>query len=171
MSLRNTDFIYGVVIFTGHETKVMKNSAQAKYKKSRLDLFTDKTVKYLFLAQLLLTFIIGLIAYPLIANQYDSYRDDSCKTNAEAKCAGDEDFDHCVEEERNMCRSAYYLEIREKPDFGTVIKITCTWILLFVNLVPISLMISLEMVKLFQAAFMSMDCMMFDQAEQMPMRA
>lgn len=41
MSLRNTDYIYGMVVFTGHETKVMMNSADAKYKKSRLDLFTD----------------------------------------------------------------------------------------------------------------------------------
>jgi magnesium-transporting ATPase (P-type) len=41
MSLRNTDYIYGIVVFTGHETKVMMNSADAKYKKSRLDLFTD----------------------------------------------------------------------------------------------------------------------------------
>ena len=36
MSLRNTDYAIGIVIFTGHETKVMKNSAQAKYKKSGL---------------------------------------------------------------------------------------------------------------------------------------
>ena len=41
MSLRNTEFVYGVVVNTGHETKVMMNSAEAKYKKSKLDLFTD----------------------------------------------------------------------------------------------------------------------------------
>jgi len=41
MSLRNTDYIYGMVVFTGHETKVMMNSADAKYKKSRLEVFTD----------------------------------------------------------------------------------------------------------------------------------
>ena len=41
MSLKNTDYIYGLVVFTGHETKVFKNSAESKYKKSRLDIFTD----------------------------------------------------------------------------------------------------------------------------------
>jgi magnesium-transporting ATPase (P-type) len=48
MSLKNTEYIYGLVIYTGHETKVMKNSAESKYKKSRLDIFTDNAVRYLF---------------------------------------------------------------------------------------------------------------------------
>lgn len=48
MSLKNTEYVYGLVIFTGHQTKVMKNSAEAKYKKSRLDKFTDFSVKCLF---------------------------------------------------------------------------------------------------------------------------
>lgn len=37
-----------------------------------------------------------------------------------------------------------------------------TWILIFTNLVPISLMVTAEMVKLFQAFFMSNDYDMFD---------
>ena len=41
MSLQNTEYIYGLVIYSGHETKVMMNSGEAKYKKSRMDLFTD----------------------------------------------------------------------------------------------------------------------------------
>ena len=49
MSLRNTEHIYGLAVFTGHETKVMMNSAESKYKKSRLEVFTDSSVKYLFL--------------------------------------------------------------------------------------------------------------------------
>jgi magnesium-transporting ATPase (P-type) len=28
-SLRNTDYIYGLVVFTGHETKIMKNSVNS----------------------------------------------------------------------------------------------------------------------------------------------
>ena len=65
--------------------------------------------------------------------------------------------------ETNMCRSAYYLEIMKKPEFLNVFELTCTWILIFTNLVPISLMVSLEMVKFFQAIFMSTDILMYDQ--------
>ena len=39
------------------------NSAEAKYKKSRLDLFTDQAVKYLFVFQLAFTLVVGIIAY------------------------------------------------------------------------------------------------------------
>lgn len=46
-----------------------------------------------------------------------------------------------------------------------------TWILIFTNLVPISLMVTAEMVKLFQAFFMSNDYDMFDQEQCMQMRA
>ena len=41
MSLRNTEYIHGVVVFTGHDTKVMQNSTSAKYKFSRLELLTN----------------------------------------------------------------------------------------------------------------------------------
>ena len=77
----------------------------------------------------------------------------------------------CVTHNTNMCGNAWYLELTETPDFMTVIKISCTWILLFVNLVPISLIISLELVKYFQAMFMSFDVNMYDLEQNAPMRA
>ena len=98
------------------------NSAEAKYKKSRLDRFTDNAVKWLFIIQLAATFVLGCIAFFPISAQWDK---------------------------------AYYLydvENRnpdDKPTFGTIIRVMGTWILLFVNLVPISLMISMDIVRIF----------------------
>ena len=43
-SLRNTEYIYGIAVFTGHDTKVMQNSSQAKMKFSRLDLMTNRCI-------------------------------------------------------------------------------------------------------------------------------
>jgi phospholipid-transporting ATPase len=40
-SLKNTEYIYGLAVFTGHDTKVMKNSAHAKMKFSNLDIITN----------------------------------------------------------------------------------------------------------------------------------
>lgn len=36
MSLRNTEYIVGVAIYTGNETKIYKNSTKSKYKTSKL---------------------------------------------------------------------------------------------------------------------------------------
>lgn len=36
-SLKNTEWVYGVAVFTGHETKVMRNSTNSKVKKSKIE--------------------------------------------------------------------------------------------------------------------------------------
>jgi magnesium-transporting ATPase (P-type) len=43
-TLRNTDYIYGAVLFAGKDTKVMMNSAQAKYKFSQLEKSTNFSI-------------------------------------------------------------------------------------------------------------------------------
>lgn len=39
-SLRNTEWIVGIAIFTGHDTKVMMNSAKSKPKFSKIEMIT-----------------------------------------------------------------------------------------------------------------------------------
>jgi magnesium-transporting ATPase (P-type) len=48
MSVRNTEFVYGVTVFTGHDTKVMMNSANSKYKFSRLELLSNFSIIIIF---------------------------------------------------------------------------------------------------------------------------
>ena len=74
-----------------------------------------------------------------------------------------DDYNACIINEKNPCRNAYYLEITEEPTYQNVFAMSCTWILIFTNLVPISLMVSLEMVKFFQAIFMTTDILMYDR--------
>ena len=61
MSLRNTEHVYGVVVFTGHDTKVMKNSATGKYKFSSLEKLTNKSIYIIFLIQCILAFTAALL--------------------------------------------------------------------------------------------------------------
>ena len=42
--LRNTDWIYGLVIYTGRDTKLMRNSAKAPLKRSNMDHVTNRQV-------------------------------------------------------------------------------------------------------------------------------
>ena len=43
-SLRNTEYVYGLIVFTGHETKIMKNSVKSRAKFSKLELSTNKYI-------------------------------------------------------------------------------------------------------------------------------
>ena len=52
-----------------------------------------------------------------------------------------------------------------------IINLLLTWILIFTNLVPISLLVSLEVVKFWQAIFMSYDINMYDEEQDMSMNA
>ena len=36
-SLKNTEWVYGLVVYTGHDTKIMRNSAQSRSKFSNLE--------------------------------------------------------------------------------------------------------------------------------------
>jgi magnesium-transporting ATPase (P-type) len=61
MSLRNTEYIYGIVVFTGHDAKVMRNSTSSKYKFSRLELLTNQSIYIIFIIQCVLALIAAII--------------------------------------------------------------------------------------------------------------
>ena len=42
--LRNTEWIYGLVIYTGHDSKLLQNASRAPLKRSRMDHVTNKQV-------------------------------------------------------------------------------------------------------------------------------
>jgi magnesium-transporting ATPase (P-type) len=49
------------------------------------------------------------------------------------------------------------------PDVEHLFIACGTWILITANMIPVSILITLEMCKFFQAMFMEYDIMMFDQ--------
>ena len=46
--LRNTAWIHGVVVYTGHETKLLLNSTQTPLKRSNIDKITNTQIIFLF---------------------------------------------------------------------------------------------------------------------------
>ncbi len=43
--LRNTDWVAGLVIYTGHESKLLQNATSAPLKRSRMDQVTNRQVR------------------------------------------------------------------------------------------------------------------------------
>lgn len=59
--LRNTEYVYGVVVFTGHFTKIMQNSTSGKYKFSGLETLTSKSIFLILCVQVSFALTSGLV--------------------------------------------------------------------------------------------------------------
>jgi phospholipid-transporting ATPase len=128
-SLKNTGEITGLVAYTGHHTKIMMNSIKAKAKFSKLEQNMNKQIRRVFLVQFLFCLFGGFYA----ATWYELKRDNL-------------DYLRIPEDASKDNTYHYNFFVR----FGN-------WLLLFTNFVPISLLVTLEMVRLFQGMKMTAD--------------
>jgi magnesium-transporting ATPase (P-type) len=65
--LKNTEYVYGLVVFTGHETKIMKNMVRSKSKFSKLERSLNMYMIVIVLAKLSLAFLSSIFG---ILNEY-----------------------------------------------------------------------------------------------------
>jgi phospholipid-translocating ATPase len=129
-NLRNTDWVLGVVIFTGVDTKIMMNSGITPSKRSRITRELNWNVAYNFIILFLMCFVAGLI---------------------EGITWG---------EGNNSIDYFEFGSIGGKPSLDGFITFWAA-VILFQNLVPISLYISLEIIKTCQAFFIYSDTEMY----------
>lgn len=146
--LRNTEFAYGVVIFAGNDTKVMQNSTPPPSKRSKIERRMDKIVYFLFALLVSMSFV-GAVYFGVAT------KDD-------------------LEEGRNR----WYL----RPDETTVYYDPNRWaiaailqfltaLMLYSYLIPISLYVSIEIVKVLQSVFINRDLKMYHEETDQPARA
>jgi magnesium-transporting ATPase (P-type) len=57
--LMNTEYVYGICVYTGHETKMMKNSAPARSKKSEVEVKMNNFIIVLILFQASVCIVAG----------------------------------------------------------------------------------------------------------------
>nr|ACZ74715.1 E1-E2 type truncated ATPase [Phaseolus vulgaris] len=147
--LKNTDFIYGIVVFTGHDTKVMQNSTDPPSKRSKIERKMDKIIYILFSTLVLISFI-GSVFFG-------------------------------IETKKDISGGRYrrwYL----RPDDATVfydprratlaaILHFLTAIMLYGYLIPISLYVSIEIVKVLQSIFINQDQEMYYEESDRPAHA
>ncbi|XP_009988041.1 PREDICTED: phospholipid-transporting ATPase IA-like, partial [Tauraco erythrolophus] len=121
--LRNTQWVHGIVVYTGHDTKLMQNSTSPPLKMSNVERITN--------IQILILFCI-LIAMSLVCS-----------------------IGSAVWNRRHTGRD-WYLDLNYggASNFGLNFL---TFIILFNNLIPISLLVTLEVVKFIQAYFINWD--------------
>ena len=136
-SLRNTEWILGVVIFTGQETKIMLNSGMTPSKRSRIARELNWDVIYNFIILFFMCLLSGII-------------------NGVIWSQGNNSLDFFE-----------FGSIGGRPSVDGFITFWAS-IILFQNLVPISLYISLEIIRTLQAFFIYSDTYMYYEKVDYP---
>ncbi|XP_038897837.1 probable phospholipid-transporting ATPase 4 [Benincasa hispida] len=145
--LRNTAYAYGVVIFTGHDSKVMQNATKSPSKRSRIERKMDKIIYILFTLLILISSISSIgFAVKTKYQMTDWWY---------LRTTGD---DHDP------------LYNPRKPTLSGLIHLI-TALILYGYLIPISLYVSIEVVKVLQASFINQDINMYCEETGNPARA
>ncbi|XP_041923518.1 phospholipid-transporting ATPase IB isoform X2 [Alosa sapidissima] len=126
--LRNTQWVVGIVVYTGHDSKLMQNSTKAPLKRSNVERVTNMQILVLFCILLVMAIISSVGA--AIWN----------KQHTEEAC--------------------WYLSRAGDISYNFWYNLL-TFIILYNNLIPISLLVTLEVVKFTQALFINWDVEMY----------
>lgn len=127
--LMNTAWIFGIVVYTGHETKLLMNSTKAPLKRSNIDKITNYQIIFLFFI------LIAISLMSAAANEIQNGWSDV---------------------------HTYLGKLESNNFFYNFL----TFVILYNNLIPISLQVSLEFVKFIQAYFINWDEEMYYEPTQ-----
>ncbi|KAF7369277.1 P-type phospholipid transporter [Mycena venus] len=137
-ALRNTAWVVGLVVFTGADTKIMLNGGETPSKRSKIERETNFNVAVNFGV---------LVMMCVVAAIFSGLEDAKSNTSAD------------------------FFEIDTDPTSVYVLNALVTFVscvIMFQNIVPISLYISIEIVKTIQAYFISQDVDMYYEGYDTP---
>ncbi|KNA17746.1 hypothetical protein SOVF_076110 [Spinacia oleracea] len=144
-SLRNTEYIVGAVVYSGHETKVMMNTMNVPSKRSTLERKLDKLILALF-ATLFMMCLIGSIGSGIFI-----------------------DLKYYYLGLRGNLSGADELQFDPSNRFLVIILTMFTLITLFSTIIPISLYVSIEGIKFLQSIqFINNDLNMYHAETNTP---
>ena len=148
-SLRNTDWVIGVVVYTGHDTRIMRNSVNAKQKFSNLEKMLSRSIIIIMAIEACMCAVAAIYFTAWMSiNAIDTsvY------------------LDLPVPDDTTGNNWPWYVYLKEFS------KTFFTWVLLFTNMVPISMLVTVEVVKFAQALFISWDISIYDMDKDLPTR-
>lgn len=132
--LRNTEWIMGICVYSGHETKIMKNGAKSKAKVSKIAKATNNYIVVTMLFQLSLSIVAAVATSIWTFFRGGAY---------------------------------WYIYPGDTNDDQSLVsqiaQQTGIWFIALMNFVPISLLVTLEMINFIQAYFISVDIALTDE--------
>ncbi|KAG6712675.1 hypothetical protein I3843_05G106800 [Carya illinoinensis] len=147
--LRNTEYIYGAVVFTGYDTKVIQNSTDPPSKRSKIEKKMDKIIYFLFCVLFLMAFV-GSILFGIATE------DDLENGRSKRWYLRPDD-------------STVFFDPKQAPLAAFLHFLTA--MMLYGYFIPISLYVSIEIVKVLQTIFINKDIHMYYEEADKPAHA
>ena len=130
--LKNVDYAYGIVIYTGHDTKLMQNIGHSSLKLSTI----DKKLSYIILIIFIICILINIVSSTLGIAKRESLMPDY---------------------ESNIINAEYVFYFRDKKtkrNYLEILKIIANNFLIYNTFIPISIIISNAVSKVFQTIYL-----------------
>ena len=135
--LRNAPWVFGLVVFTGHDTKLMRNTTATPIKRTRVDHQVNRFIVMLFVLLLALAVVSAIGS--------------------------------AIQSARHADTAKYLmLDLDERSGPRQFIESVLTFIILYNSLIPISLIVTMEVVKLQQAALIGSDLDLYYEPTDTP---
>ncbi|XP_062937757.1 phospholipid-transporting ATPase FetA-like [Cynocephalus volans] len=139
--VRNTDWCYGLVIYTGPDTKLMQNCGKSTFKRTQIDHLMNVLVLWIFLLLVIMCFILA-IGHGIWENKTGYY------------------FQIFLPWEEYLSSSA-----------TSAILMFWSYVIILNTMVPISLYISVEIIRLGNSYYINWDRKMFYAPKNTPAQA
>lgn len=126
--LSNTDWVIGLVVYAGHDTKLLRNMGKNKYKQTHIERKLNTVVIFLILFQTILCLIISILA-----------------TNFT------QEHEISTDEDNNIKGSVYLFKDPSTSEGDLILDAIIGFLkffLLLSSILPISLLVSLEIIKI-----------------------
>ncbi|XP_076360092.1 phospholipid-transporting ATPase VA isoform X1 [Tachypleus tridentatus] len=133
--VKNTDFVEGIVVYAGHETKTMLNNGGPRYKRSKLERIMNRDVIWCIVILVVLCFV-GATGSGLWLSSY--------------------------EQRENVYFIPYEHKYRFNPTVDGVIQFW-TFVIILQVMIPISLYVTIELIKLGQVFHIHHDVELYDE--------
>jgi len=132
--LKNTDYVCGIIVYSGKNTKIMKNAKNVKGKSSKVLHIMNKLLYSVFIFEISLCIIFGYLCLETEDNKKNTYT-------------------YIFIQDKQENRNEKYLKMLTN---------TMTFFVLYSNMIPISLYVVLEIIKSIQGLLINYDNELYD---------
>ena len=130
--LKNVDYVYGIVLYSGHDTKLMQNIGHSSLKMSSIDIKLNYIILIIFVICIIINIISSLLGISIRESLLPNYDE------------GDINAEYVL----------YYRDKETRKNYLEIIRIITNNFLIYNTFIPISIIISNAFCKILQTIYL-----------------